>query len=264
MTYLIQIRERNAKGGKRRQVYYDTDDGRFEFGDPGANNTDIPSFDSGESFKLQTDLKYRFRVKSGDDPYNTYFYNGAGEGQNANGVMTVSGIARNDSQKAKERVSYETKIDNYDPETTTSLQTFFFVAANEHILQSSWSEQYIGKMFVVGAVGGKDYWMRDVGSENATGGVESYVPYMLVANGSTGTFKDPGFQLQCYQSWRNYDYSNDNTSLALFTPYENTHEVTYHIVNSATHKDAMTIIQRHGPHSRFNLANSDKRRISRL
>jgi len=258
MTYLIQIRERYGKGAKRRQVYYDTVDGRFEFGNPGANNTDIPSFDSGESFKLQTDLQYRFRVKSGDDPYNTYFYNGAGEGLNANGVMTVSGIARNDSQKAKERVSYETKIDNYDPETTTSLQTFFFVAANEHILQSSWSEQYIGKMFVVGAVGGKDYWMRDVGSAQSAGGNESYVPYMLVANGSTGTFKDPGYQLQCYQSWRNYDYSNNNTSLALFTPYENTHEVTYHIVNSATHKDAMTIIQRHGPHSPFNLSNRDK------
>ena len=258
MTYLIQIRERNAKGGKRRQVHYDTADGRFEFGNPGEKNKDIPSFESSESFKLQTDLQYRFRVKSGDDPYNTYFYNGAGEGQNANGVMTVSGISRDDKNKAKERVSYETKIDNYDPETTTSLQTFFFVAANEHILQSSWSEQYIGKMFVVGAVGGKEYWMRDVGSENATGGVESYVPYMLVANGSTGTFKDPGFQLQCYQSWRNYDYSNDNTSLALFTPYENTHEVTYHIVNSATHKDAMTIIQRHGPHSPFNLSNRDK------
>lgn len=258
MTYLIQIRERNAKGGKRRQVYYDTADGRFEFGYPGEKNKDIPSFESSESFKLQTDLQYRFRVKSGDDPYNTYFYNGAGEGQNTNGVLTVSDISRNNDKKAKEKVTYETKIDDYDPETTTSLQTFFFVAANEHILQSSWSEQYIGKMFVVGAVGGKDYWMRDVGSENATGGVENYVPYMLVANGSTGTFKDPGFQLQCYQSWRNYDYSNDNTSLALFTPYENTHEVTYHIVNSATHKDAMTIIQRHGPHSPFNLSNRDK------
>ena len=258
MTYLIQIRERNAKGGKRRQVYYDTADGRFEFGNPGEKNKDIPSFESSESFKLQTDLEYRFRVKSGDDPYNTYFYNGAGEGQNANGVLTVSDISRNNDKKAKEKVTYETKIDNYDPETTTYLQTFFFVAANEHILQSSWSEQYIGKMFVVGAVGGKDYWMRDVGSENATGGVESYVPYMLVANGSTGTFKDPGYQLQCYQSWRNYDYSNDNTSLALFTPYENTHEVTYHIVNSETHKDAMTIIQRHGPHSPFNLSNRDK------
>ncbi len=258
MTYLIQIRERNAKGGKRRQVYYDTADGRFEFGNPGEKNKDIPSFESSESFKLQTDLEYRFRVKSGDDPYNTYFYNGAGEGQNANGVLTVSDISRNNDKKAKEKVTYETKIDDYDPETTASLQTFFFVAANEHILQSSWSEQYIGKMFVVGAVGGKEYWMRDVGSENATGGVESYVPYMLVANGSTGTFKDPGFQLQCYQSWRNYDYSNDNTSLALFTPYENTHEVTYHIVNSATHKDAMTIIQRHGPHSPFNLSNRDK------
>lgn len=258
MTYLIQIRERNAKGGKRRQVYYDTADGRFEFGNPGAKNTDIPSFDSGESFKLQTDLQYRFRVKSGDDPYNTYFYNGAGEGQNANGVMTVSGISRDDKNKAKERVSYETKIDDYDPETTTSLQTFFFVAANEHILQSSWSDEYIGKMFVVGAVGGKDYWMRDVGSAQSAGSNESYVPYMLVANGATGAFTDPGFQLQCYQSWRNYDYTNDNTSLALFTPYENTHEVTYHIVNSATHKDAMTIIQRHGPHSPFNLSNRDK------
>lgn len=258
MTYFIQIRERNAKGAKRRQVYYDTVDGRFEFGNPGAKSTDIPSFDSGESFKLQTDLQYRFRVKSGDDPYNTYFYNGAGEGQNANGVMTVSGISRDDKNKAKERVSYETKIDDYDPETTTSLQTFFFVAANEHILQSSWSEQYIGKMFVVGAVGGKDYWMMDVGSAKSAGSNESYVPYMLVANGSTGTFTDPGFQLQCYQSWRNYDYTNDNTSLALFTPYENTHEVTYHIVNSATHKDAMTIIQRHGPNSPFNLANRNK------
>lgn len=260
MTYLIQIRERNAKGGKRRQVYYDTADGRFEFGNPGEKNKDIPSFESSESFKLKTDLEYRFRVKSGDDPYNTYFYNGAGEGQNANGVLTVSDISRNNDKKAKERVSYETKIDDYDPETTTSLQTFFFVAANEHILQSSWSEQYIGKMFVVGAVGGKDYWMRDVGSENATGGVESYVPYMLVANGSTGTFKDPGYQLQCYQSWRNYDYNNDNTSLALFTPYENTHLVTYHIVNSADpeKKDVQTIVQRHGPHSPFNLSNRDK------
>ncbi len=258
MTYLIQIRERNAKGGKRRQVYYDTADGRFEFGNPGEKNKDIPSFESSESFKLQTDLQYRFRVKSGDDPYNTYFYNGAGEGQNANGVMTVSGIARNDSQKAKERVSYETKIDDYDPETTTSLQSFFFVAANEHILKNSWKSEWEGKMFVVAAVGGKDYWMRDVDSENATGGVENYVPYMLCANGSTGTFKDPGYQLQCYQSWRNHDYNNDNTSLALFTPYENTHEVTYHIVNSETHKDAMTIIQRHGPHSPFNLSNRDK------
>ena len=258
MTYLIQIRERNAKGGKRRQVYYDTDDGRFEFGYPGEKNKDIPSFESSESFKLQTDLKYRFRVKSGDDPYNTYFYNGAGEGQNANGVLTVSDISRNNDKKAKERVSYETKIDDYDPETTTSLQSFFFVAANEHILKNSWKSEWEGKMFVVGAVGGKDYWMRDVGSENAAGGVESYVPYMLCANGATGNFTDSGFQLQCYQSWRNHDYNNDNTSLALFTPYENTHEVTYHIVNSETHKDAMTIIQRHGPHSPFNLSNRDK------
>ncbi len=258
MTYLIQIRERNAKGGKRRQVYYDTADGRFEFGNPGEKNKDIPSFESSESFKLQTGLQYRFRVKSGDDPYNTYFYNGAGEGQNANGVLTVSDISRNNDKKAKEKVTYETKISGYDPETTTTLQTFFFVAANEHILQSSWSEQYIGKMFVVGAVGGKDYWMRDVGSENAAGGVENYVPYMLCANGNLGNFSDPGFQLQCYQSWRNHDYNNDNTSLALFTPYENTHLVTYHIVNSETHKDAMTIIQRHGPHSPFNLSNRDK------
>lgn len=259
MTYLIQIRERDGKGAKRRQVYYDTDDGRFEFGNPGAKNTDLLAPEEvGTTARLKTDLEYRFRVKSGDDPYNCYFYNGAGEGQNANGVMTVSGISRDDKNKAKEKVSYETKIDNYDPETTPSLQTFFFVAANEHILQSSWSGQYIGKMFVVGAVGGKEYWMRDVGSAKSAGGNESYVPYMLVANGNTGNFTDPGFQLQCYQSWRNYDYSNDNTSLALFTPYENTHEVTYHIVNSATHKDAMKIIQRHGPHSPFNLSNRDK------
>ena len=41
MTYLLQIRERNAKGGKRRQVYYDAlSDNRFEFGSP--SNTDIP------------------------------------------------------------------------------------------------------------------------------------------------------------------------------------------------------------------------------
>ena len=259
MSYFIQIRERNAKGGKRRQVYYDTVDGRFEFGNPGANNTDIPSFESSESFKLQTDLQYRFRVKSGDDPYNTYFYNGAGEGQNPNGVLTVSDISRNNDKKAKEKVTYETKISDYDPETTTSLQTFFFVAANEHILQSSWSDEYIGKMFVVGAVGGKDYWMMDVGRNTANMNHENNTPYMLVANGATGNFNpDPGFQLQCYQSWRNYDYTNDNTSLALFTPYENTHEVTYHIVNSETHKDAMTIIQRHGPSSPFNLANRDK------
>lgn len=272
MTYLIQIRERNAKGAKRRQVYYDTADGRFEFDNPGEKNKDIPSFESGESFKLQTGLQYRFRVKSGDDPYNTYFYNGAGEGQNANGVMTVSGISRdNDKNKAKERVSYETKIEDYDPETTTTIQTFFFVAANSYILKESWAGQYTGKMFVVGAVGGIDCQMKDVGGENSSGGTngvnEIYVPYMLCANGNpnkSGEFTDEkpypdGYQLQCYRSWRNYDYNNDNIALTLFTPYEDTHQVTYHIVNSAnTSKDVLTIVQRHGPHSPFNLSNRDK------
>ena len=252
MTYLLQIRERNAKGGKRRQVYYDaTSDSRFEFGSPGTNNTDIPI----ES--LQKDEQYLFRVVS-SDPYNTYFYNVAAEAQNANGVLTVSDISRNNDKKAKERVTYETKISDYDPETTTTLQTFFFVAANAHILKSSWSSEYVGKMFIVGAVGGKDYWMRDVGSENATGGFENYVPYMLCANGNLGNFSDPGFQLQCYQSWRNHDYNNDNTGLVLSTPNEVVHEVRYHIVNNVTKKDAMVIVQRHGAHSPISLANRDK------
>ncbi len=253
MTYLMQIRERNAKGGKRRQVYYDTgSDSRFEFGSPGAKNTDIPL----ES--LQKDEQYLFRVVS-SDPYNTYFYNLAAEEQNPNGVLTVNDISRNNDKKAKERVTYETKISDYDPETTTTLQGFFFVAANAHILQSSWSSEYNGKMFIVGAVGGKDYWMRDVGSANSSGNVENYVPYMLCANGNLGNFTDPGFNLQCYQSWRNYDYNNDNTGLVLSTPNEEVHEVRYHIVNSADKsKDALTIVQRHGEHSSFNLSNRDK------
>lgn len=252
MTYLLQVRERNAKGGKRRQVYYDTgSDSRFEFGSPGANNTDIPL----ES--LQKDEQYLFRVVS-SDPYNTYFYNLAAEAQNPNGVLTVNEISRNNDKKAKERVTYETKISDYDPETTTTLQGFFFVAANAHILQSSWSSEYNGKMFIVGAVGGKDYWMRDVGSDNSAGGVENYVPYMLCANGNLGNFSDPGFQLQCYQSWRNHDYNNDNTGLVLSTPNEVVHEVRYHIVNNATKEDAVVIVQRHGEHSQFNLANRDK------
>ena len=250
MTYLLQIRERNAKGGKRRQVYYDAlSDNRFEFGSP--SNTDIPI----ES--LQKEEQYLFRVVS-NDPYNTYLYNVAAEAQNTNGVLTVKEISRNNDKKAKESVTYETKISNYDPETTTTLQGFFFVAATSQILQSSWSSEYNGKMFIVGAVGGKDYYMRDVGSANAGGGVENYVPYMLCANGSTGNFTDPGFQLQCYQSWRNHDYNNDNTGLVLSTPNEVVHEVKYHIVNSDTKKDAMVIVQHHGASSPFNLANRDK------
>lgn len=63
MTYLIQIRERNAKGGKRRQVYYDTADGRFEFGNPGEKNKDIPSFESSESFKTPDRLAVSFPCK---------------------------------------------------------------------------------------------------------------------------------------------------------------------------------------------------------
>ena len=174
-------------------------------------------------------------------------------------MLTVKEISRNNDKKAKESVTYETKISNYDPETTTTLQGFFFVAATSQILQSSWSSEYNGKMFIVGAVGGKDYYMRDVGSANAGGGVENYVPYMLCANGSTGNFTDPGFQLQCYQSWRNHDYNNDNTGLVLSTPNEVVHEVKYHIVNSADKsKDALTIVQRHGEHSSFNLSNRDK------
>ncbi len=252
MTYLLQIRERNAKGGKRRQVYYDaTSDKRFEFGSPGAKNTDIPI----ES--LQKDEQYLFRVVS-SDPYNTYFYNVAAEAKNPNGVLTVKDISRNNDKKAKESVTYETRISNYDPETTTTLQGFFFVAANSQILQSVWSSEYNGKMFVVGAVGGKDYWMRDVGSPNSGGSVENYVPYMLCANGNLGNFTDPGYQLQCYQSWRNYDYNNDNTGLVLSTPNEVVHEVRYHIVNNVTKKDAMVIVQRHGASSPFSLANRDK------
>ena len=252
MTYLLQIRERNAKGGKRRQVYYDAiSDKKFEFGSPGAKNTDIPIG------SLQKDEPYLFRVVS-DDPYNTYFYNVAAEAQNPNGVLTVNDISRNNDKKAKESVTYETKISDYDPETTTTLQGFFFVAATSQILQSSWSSEYNGKMFVVGAVGGKDYWMRDVGSPNSGGSVENYVPYMLCANGNLGNFTDPGFNLQCYQSWRNYDYNNDNTGLVLSTPNEVVHEVRYHIVNNVTKEDAMVIVQRHGEHSPFSLANRDK------
>ena len=139
MTYLLQIRERNAKGGKRRQVYYDAlSDNKFEFGSPGSNNTDIPI----ES--LQKDEQYLFRVVS-NDPYNTYFYNVAAEAQNPNGVLTVKDISRNNDKKAKESVTYETKITDYDPETTTTLQGFFFMAANSQILQSGWSSEYNGK-----------------------------------------------------------------------------------------------------------------------
>ena len=259
MTYFMQIRERNQKGGKRRQVYYDTTDERFEYGSPGSNNTDIP-FEN-----LQKGVQYRFRVVS-NDPYNTYLYNGAAEAQNADGVLSVKDISRDNTQKAKERVTYETKISNYDPETTTTLQTFFFVAANSHVLKSNWSGEYNGKMFIVGAVGGKDYWMRDIGSKEIKGDqYENYVPYMLCANGLNvngkyGNFEpDPGFQLQCFQSWRTYDKNNDNTGLVLMTPYENTHKVTYHIVNSAdTSKDVLTIVQRHASSSDFDLFNRDR------
>ncbi len=262
MTYFMQIRERNAKGGKRRQVYFDaeTNDKRFEFGSPGGSEADIPYSEEGGDGYLQIDVPYRFRFDTKGDAYGVYIYNGAGEGLNPNGVLTVKEVGRNNDNKVKqkEKVVYEDIISNYDPGTSTTLQTFFFVAANEHILNSSWNAQWSKKVFIVGALGGLDYVMRD-NSNVPTGNDEANMPYMLCAMGATGNFSDPGYQLQCYRSWRNYDPSNGNTALILTTPYEETHQVTYHIVNSAnTSEDVLTIIQRHGPHSPFNLSNRNK------
>lgn len=262
MTYFMQIRERNAKGGKRRQVYFDaeTNDKRFEFGSPGGSEADIPYSEEGGDGYLQIDVPYRFRFDTKGDAYGVYIYNGAGEGLNPNGVLTVKEVGRNNDNKVKqkEKVVYEDIISNYDPGTSTTLQTFFFVAANEHILNSSWNAQWSKKVFIVGALGGLDYVMRD-NSNVPTGNDEANMPYMLCAMGATGNFSDPGYQLQCYRSWRNYDPSNGNTALILTTPYEETHQVTYHIVNSAnTSKDVLTIVQRHGPNSPFNLSNRTK------
>ena len=113
------------------------------------------------------------------------------------------------------------------------------------------ADSWTGKVFIVGALGGIDYVMRDKGNK-AAGGDEANVPYLLKA------YPD-GYQLQCFRSWRNMDPTIDNIALIKTTMFENTHKVTYHIVNSAnTSKDVLTIVQRHGPHSPFNLSNRDK------
>lgn len=273
MAYLMQIRERNAKGGKRRQVYYDaeTNDNRFEFGWPGSNSTDIPDpdpeIDGGGPENLQTAVPYRFRFDTKGDAYGVYIYNGAAEGQVPNGVLTASGVGRDNNNPTKQKIAtYEEIISDYDPETTNKLQTFFFVAPNKYILQESWKGQWEGKVFIVGALGGIDYNMRDV-QNKAAGGDEANVPYFLCANGNPdkqGEFTNEaaypnGYQLQCFRSWRAMDCTIDNAALIKTTPYENTHQVTYHIVNRAnTSEDVLTIVQRHGPHSPFNLSNRDK------
>ncbi len=278
MTYLMQIRERNSNGrnAKRRQVYFDneTQDQRFEFSLPGGNRTDIPDpnpeIEGGGTGNLQTAVPYRFRFDTKGDAYGVYIYNGGGEGLNPNGVLTVQDVGRDnqDATKQKVKITYEDRItDGYDPETTTTLQTFFFVAPTEDILNTNWSgDSWTGKVFIVGALGGIDYVMRDKGNK-ATGGDEANVPYLLCANGNpkkTGEFTDEkaypnGYQLQCFRSWRNLDPTIDNIALIKTTMFENTHKVTYHIVNSAnTSKDVLTIVQRHGPHSPFNLSNRDK------
>ena len=278
MTYLVQIRERNSSGrnAKRRQVYFDneTQDQRFEFSLPGSNRTDIPDpnpeIEGGGTGNLQTAVPYRFRFDTKGDAYGVYIYNGGGEGLNPNGVLTVQDVGRDnqDATKQKVKITYEDRItDGYDPETTTTLQTFFFVAPTEDILNTNWSgDSWTGKVFIVGALGGIDYWMRDKGNK-AEGKDEPNVPYLLCANGNpkkTGEFTGEtaypgGYQLQCFRSWRNLDPTIDNIALIKTTMFENTHKVTYHIVNRAnTSKDVLTIVQRHGPHSPFNLSNRDK------
>lgn len=268
MTYLVQIRERNTSGrnAKRRQVYFDaeTNDQRFEFSLPGSNRTDIPDG------SLQNTVPYRFRFDTKGDAYGVYIYNGAGEGINANGVLTVRDVGRDaaDATKQKDRVTYEDIISNYDPETSTTIQTFFFVGPNTDIM-NDWgsTDSWTGKVFLVGALGGLDYWMRDKGNKAGGGSDEANVPYMLCANGNpkkTGEFTSEaappnGYQLQCFRSWRNMDPTIDNIALIKTTPYEETHPVTYHIVNSANKSvDVLTIVQRHGQHSPFNLSNRDK------
>ena len=269
VVYFLQIRERNEnnRNAKRRQVYFDgeTQDKRFEFSLPGGNRTDIPDQD------LQRELPYRFRFVPDGDAYGVYIYNGTAEGINPNGVLSVQGVGRNDTKETKQkvRVSYDDKISNYDPETTTTLQNFFFVVANSDIM-NDWgsSDSWTGKVFLVGALGGKEYYMLDNDTNRPTGDeAEKNMPYMLCANGNpdkkgefTGEAAPPnGYQLQCFRSWRNMDPSINNTALIKTTVGEETHEVTYHIVNSAdTSEDVLTIVQRHGAHSPFNLSNRDK------
>lgn len=269
VVYFLQIRERNEnnRNAKRRQVYFDgaTQDLRFEFSQPGGNRTDIPDQD------LQRELPYRFRFVPDGDAYGVYIYNGTAEGINPNGVLTVQGVGRdltNTDQKQRTKVSYEDKISDYNPETTTTLQNFFFVVANSDIL-NDWgsSDSWTGKVFLVGALGGHEYYMLDNDTNRPTGDeAEKHMPYMLCANGdpkNKGAFTDGdypnGYQLQCFRSWRNMDPSINNTALIKTTVGEGTHEVTYHIVNSAnTSEDVLTIVQRHGAHSPFNLSNRDK------
>ncbi len=280
MTYLMQIRERNEnnRNAKRRQVYFDgeTQDQRFEFSLPGSYRTDIPDpnpeIEGGGTGNLQTAVPYRFRFDTKGDAYGVYIYNGGGEGINPNGVLSVQNVGRNDTKdtKQKVRVSYDDKISNYNPETTTTLQNFFFVVANSDIM-NDWgsSDSWTGKVFLVGALGGKEYYMLDNDTPNRPTGdeAEKNMPYMLCANGNpdkkgefTGEAAYPnGYQLQCFRSWRNMDPSINNTALITTTVGEETHEVTYHIVNSADKsKDVLTIVQRHGAHSPFNLSNRDK------
>ena len=254
MSYLMQIRERyNNKGtGRRRQVYYDNGkDSRFEFGNPGNTEEDIPDDD------LDKDLQYRFRFVANGDPYNIYIYNGTAESTNPNGVMTLPSIGS--SVKEIQKITYTDKISNYDPNTTTNLQTFFLVAPDDNTMDIDWKTHWADKYFIVGAYGGIECWMRDKGSYTVNSNDEAHMPYMLCAMGSTGSFKDPGYQLQAFRSWRNDDPRISNTALVKLTQNEPTHEVTYHIVNSAnTTNDVLTIVQHHGPSSKYDLSNRAK------
>ena len=254
MSYLMQIRERNNnKGtGRRRQVYYDNGkDSRFEFGYPGNKEEDIPDDD------LDKDLQYRFRFVANGDPYNIYIYNGTAENANPNGVMTLPNIGS--SVKEIQKITYTDKISNYDPNTTTNLQTFFLVAPDDNTMDIDWKTHWADKYFIVGAYGGIECWMRDKGSYTVNSNDEANMPYMLCAMGSTGSFSDPGYQLQAFRSWRNDDPRISNTALVKLTQNEPTHEVTYHIVNSANPtNDVLTIVQHHGPSSKYNLSNRAK------
>lgn len=269
MTYLIQIRERNTnnRNAHRRQAYFDneTADHRFEFNKyVKGNRTDIPDNE------LQTTVPYRFRFDTKGDAYGVYIYNGGGESLVPGGVLTVKGVGRGDAKATKQKnsITYENIISDYDPETTDILQTFFFVAPTEDILNTNWSgDSWTGKVFIVGALGGLDYYMLDAINPRNGDEIEKNLPYMLCANGNpdkqgefTGEKDYPdGYTMQCFRSWRNCHPTIDNTALIKTTVFEETHMVTYHIVNSADKsKDVLTIVQRHGAHSPFNLSNRDK------
>ncbi|MBQ9362438.1 MAG: hypothetical protein IJT97_03345, partial [Bacteroidaceae bacterium] len=222
--YYIQIRERNNKGGKRRQVYYDaTTDNKFEFGSPGSNDTDIPLTN------LQKSDEYLFAFVANGDPYDICIINREAAKSVNGGVMSVPGISRDGNNKDKQVVSYQARPSNYDPATTSTLQSFF-LASGDGYLGTDWKAHWEGKYFVVGAMGGDiTYWIKD-GNDGSNG--EAHYPYILCAMGSTGAFSDPGYQLQCFQSWRNLDTASNNTAVTGITPVE-TQNVTYKIVNKA-------------------------------